>query len=87
MVLAVTFLASPIGASEITGSLVIAGNGPEQVTIETLARAFEKANPRAFVDVLWEDNSNPLELVQTGEAHIAVTGAPHPPLAATQIGW
>lgn len=87
MVLAVTFLASPIGASEITGSLVIAGNGPEQITIETLARAFEKANPRAFVDVLWEDNSNPLELVQTGEAHIAVTGAPHPPLAATQIGW
>jgi phosphate transport system substrate-binding protein len=87
MVLAGTLVASPIGASEIAGSLVIAGNGPEQVTIETLARAFEKVNPLAYVDVLWEDDSKPPELVQTGQAHIAVTGAEHPTLAATQIGW
>ncbi|MBH0194043.1 MAG: hypothetical protein HP494_00230, partial [Nitrospira sp.] len=81
------FLVSPGYASEIAGNLVIAGNGPEQATIEALARAFEKANPRAYVDLLWEDHSKPLELVQTGQAHIAVTGAEHPPLAATQIGW
>lgn len=81
------FLASPIGAAEIAGSLIIAGNGPEQATIETLAHAFEKANPRAYVDVLWDDHSKPLELIQTGHAHIAVTGSGHPALAATQIGW
>lgn len=81
------FLASPGNASEIAGNLVIAGNGPEQATIEALARAFEKANPRAYVDLLWDDHAKPLELVQTGQAHIAVTGVAHPPLAATQIGW
>jgi phosphate transport system substrate-binding protein len=80
-------LASPLEASEIGGSLVIAGNGPEQATVETLARAFEKANPRAYVDVVWDDHSNPPEMVKAGQAHIAVTGAEHPGLAAQQIGW
>ena len=31
------------------GSLTIAGNGPELTTIEPLARAFEKANPSAYL--------------------------------------
>jgi phosphate transport system substrate-binding protein len=76
-----------LAGTEVTGNLVIAGNGPEQPTIEALARAFEKANPRAYVDLLWDDNSKPLDLVKKGEAHIAVTGAADPALAATQIGW
>jgi phosphate transport system substrate-binding protein len=74
-------------SAEIAGSLVIAGNGPEQTTLEALARAFEKANPRAYVDVEWDDNSKPLELVKTGHAHIAVTGVEDPGLTARQIGW
>src|SRR5262249_52185560 len=74
-------------AAEVSGNLVIAGNGPEQTTIESLARAFEKANPRAYVDVMWEDHSKPVEMVKTGDAHLAVTGSEDPSLAATQIGW
>jgi phosphate transport system substrate-binding protein len=80
--------ALPLDASaEIAGSLVIAGNGPEQGTMESLARAFEKIHPRTYIDILWDDNSKPLELVKTGHAHIAVTGSEDPALAATQIGW
>jgi phosphate transport system substrate-binding protein len=81
------FLTCPGGAAEIAGSLVIAGNGPEQAMVESVARAFEKAHPRAYVDVLWDDQSNPPELVTSGQAHIAVTGSAHPGLAAKQIGW
>jgi phosphate transport system substrate-binding protein len=55
--------------------------------MESLARAFEKINPRAYIDVLWDENSRPLELVKAGHAHIAVTGAEDPTLASTQIGW
>ncbi|TKB62790.1 MAG: hypothetical protein E8D48_05580 [Nitrospira sp.] len=73
--------------AQTAGSLVIAGNGPEHTTIEVLARAFEKANPRAYVDILWEENSKPLQLVTTGQAQIAVTGIEDPALAVTQIGW
>jgi phosphate transport system substrate-binding protein len=73
--------------AEVAGSLVIAGNGPESNTIETLARAFEKANPRAYIDLLWEDNSKPVEMVRSGQAHIAITGSEDPALAQTQIGW
>ena len=73
--------------AQTAGNLIIAGNGPEQTTIEALARAFEKANPRAYVDILWDENSNPLQLVKTGQAQMAVTGTEDPALAATQIGW
>ena len=74
-------------AEGASGSLVIAGNGPEQHLIEKLARAFEKANPRAYVDILWDENSKPVETVLSGQAHIAVSGSESPDLKATQIGW
>jgi phosphate transport system substrate-binding protein len=79
--------APPFARAEISGNLIVAGNGPEQTTIEALARAFEKANPRAYIDVVWDDHSKPVEMVKAGDAHIAVTGAEDAGLAATQIAW
>ncbi|HET8580597.1 MAG TPA: substrate-binding domain-containing protein, partial [Nitrospiraceae bacterium] len=73
--------------SSPSGPLVIAGNGPELPTIEMLARAFEKANPRAYIDILWDEHSKPIELVTQGQAQIAVTGYEDPTLRATQIAW
>jgi phosphate transport system substrate-binding protein len=73
--------------AEVSGSLIIAGNGPELPTIEPLARAFEKANPRAYIDIIWDGNSKPLEMVESGQAHIAVTGTEEPGLSATSIAW
>src|SRR5262245_56350706 len=58
----------PSSRAEVSGNLVVVGNGPEQSTIEAVARAFEKANPRAYVDVVWDDHSKPVEMVKTGEA-------------------
>ena len=52
-------------SAEVAGSMAIAGHGPEQRVIESLAHAFEKANPRAYIDVVWDDNSKPLDLVKT----------------------
>jgi len=73
--------------ADVSGSLAIAGNGPELVVIEKLARVFEKANPRAYVDVLWDETSKPIELVKSGQAQIAVTGKEAPGLKATPIAW
>ncbi len=73
--------------AELSGNLIIAGNGPELTMIEALARAFEKANPRAYVDVLWDDHSKPVDMLKAGEAHLAVTGAEEAGLAASQIAW
>jgi phosphate transport system substrate-binding protein len=79
---------SPLQAwAQISGNLLIVGNGPEQATIEALARAFEKANPRAYVDIHWDEDSSPAQLVRTGQAQIAVTGIEDSTLAASQIGW
>jgi phosphate transport system substrate-binding protein len=76
-----------IAYAEVTGNLTIAGNGPELTTIEPLARAFEKANPRAYLDVVWDANSKPVEMVKSGQAHIAVTGTETADLSATPIAW
>lgn len=87
--LLVTCVAVPVqvAGEGPSGSLVIAGNGPEMPMIEQLARTFEKANPRAYLDILWDDHSKPIEMVRSGVAHIAVTGKEEPGLNATQIGW
>lgn len=76
-----------VSAQEASGSLTIAGNGPELPIIEKLARTFEKVNPRAYVDVVWDVNSKPIEMVKSGQAQLAVTGADDPELNATQIAW
>jgi phosphate transport system substrate-binding protein len=75
------------GGEGISGNLVIAGNGPEQFVVEQLTRAFEKANPRAYIDIVWDDNSKPVDLVKSGQAHIAVTGKEDTGLHAAHIGW
>ncbi len=79
--------APPLFAGDATGHVVIAGNGPEAVMIEKLARAFEKANPRAYVDILWNENSKPVEMVKNDQAQIVVTGKDDPALRASQIAW
>ena len=73
--------------AEVAGSMVIAGHGPEQHVIESLAHAFEKANPRAYIDVAWDDNSKPLEMLKAKQANIAVTGNPENGFRSVQIVW
>jgi phosphate transport system substrate-binding protein len=69
------------------GSVVIAGNGPELHTIERLARAFEKRYLGRVVEVRWDQDSDPVALVKTGVAQVAVTGQADSSLAATPIAW
>jgi phosphate transport system substrate-binding protein len=79
--------ASPLRAGDVADHVVIAGNGPEAGAVEKLARAFEKANPRAYVDIQWNENSRPLELVRSGQAQIAVAGREAPEFRAAQVAW
>ena len=79
--------AASVQAAEASGSLAIAGNGPELHMMEKLARAFEKAHPRAYVDILWNEHSKPLDMVRSGQAHLAVAGKAEPELQARQIAW
>jgi phosphate transport system substrate-binding protein len=76
-----------VAYAKVAGNLTIVGNGTELTTIEPLARAFEKANPRAYLDVVWDANSKPVEMVKSGQAHIAVTGTDTADLSATPIAW
>ena len=40
--------------ADLSGSIVIAGNGPELPTIERLARAFEKNHHGSVVEIQWD---------------------------------
>ena len=71
----------------LCGSITIAGNGPELRTIEQLARAFEKRHLESYVQIRWDFSSQPLELVKSGEADVAVTGHIDTGLTATPIAW
>ncbi|MCE3222846.1 MAG: putative Phosphate-binding protein PstS, partial [Nitrospira sp.] len=82
----VCLMAIPASA-EVAGSLTIAGHGPEQRMMESLAHAFEKANPRAYVDVMWDDNSKPTDMVRAKQAKIAVSGTEETGLRSLQIAW
>ena len=76
---------SAIGA--VSGSMIIAGNGPELETIERLAYAFEKQHLGMVVDVQWDPYSDPLKLIKSGLVDVAVTGAGDPMLRASPIAW
>ncbi|MGH7232025.1 MAG: substrate-binding domain-containing protein [Nitrospiraceae bacterium] len=71
----------------VTGSMIIAGNGPELRTIERLARAFEKAHLGTVVEIQWDQYEDPIAMVKSGEAHVAVTGRADPSLAVIPIAW
>jgi phosphate transport system substrate-binding protein len=71
----------------VSGSMIIVGNGPELPTIERLARAFEKSHLGSVVEIQWDQYSDPIAMVKSGDAHVAVTGRTDPNLAAIPIAW
>lgn len=86
-VLGLTLVVTASAEAMLLGGTTVAGYGPEKPVIEELARAFEKEHPGAYVDILWHRNLKAVDLVKSGEAQIAVTGARVPGLRATQIAW
>ena len=79
----------PISAivAEVAGSMIIVGNGPELPTLERLARAFERRHVGSVVDIQWDQYSDPIALVRSGHAQVAVTGRAAPNLTAAPIAW
>ncbi len=71
----------------ISGSIIIAGNGPELPIIERLVRAFEKEHLGSVVEIRWDQSSHPIEMVKSSEAYFAVAGQKDPDLTAIPIAW
>src|SRR5437763_14800074 len=64
--------------SSPSGPLVIAGHGPELPTIEMLARAFERANPRIYIDILWDENSKTVDMSKKAKGQTRGPGLKNP---------
>jgi len=80
-------LVTPLAAFALTGRIVIAGYGPEQPVMQDLARAYEKLHPGTSIYVEWDKTVRAVEMVKTGEAHIAVTDHTDPSLDAVPMAW
>lgn len=51
-----------VALADVAGNLTIADNGSELTTIVPFAHAFEKVTLRASLDLVWNGNSNPLDV-------------------------
>ena len=69
--------------SSLSGTLLIAGNGPERHLLVLLAQEFEKLHPSVSIDLFWHPNAKPVRTVQLDEADIGVTGEEVPGLRST----
>lgn len=87
LILATTVGPASATVAEVAGSMIIVGNGPELPTIERLARAFERGHVGSVVDIQWDQYSDPIALVRSGHAQMAVTGRAAPNLTAAPIAW
>ena len=67
-------MAAEEGNTKLSGSLLIAGNGPERYLLQALAQEFEHCHPGLSVDFFWHPNAKPIRTVQLDEADIGVTG-------------
>jgi len=74
-------------ADAISGSITIAGNGPELPAIEQLARAFEKDHIGSVVEIRWDPSFQPIEMVKSDEAEFAVSEQTDSDLIAIPIAW
>ncbi|RMH37917.1 MAG: hypothetical protein D6690_01240 [Nitrospirae bacterium] len=70
---------------ELSGTILIVGNGPERYLIEILAQEFEERHPWTSIDVFWHPNAKPAKAVLDGEADIGVSGDTHPQLRSIPV--
>ena len=73
------------GNSTPSGTLLIAGNGPERHLFVALAQEFEKVYPSVSIDLFWHPNAKPIRTIELDEADIGVTGEEVPKLRSTIV--
>jgi len=75
------------GKTDLSGTCLVVGNGPEQYAIEALGKEFESLHPRTSIDFFWHENAKPVIEVKNGDADIAVTGLVNSQLPSTIVAW
>ena len=86
LLLVVPMVLLPAGDA-ISGSITIAGNGPELPVIERLVRAFERGHLGSAVEIRWDLSSHPIDILKSGNADFAVAGQTDPDLTPIPIAW
>lgn len=71
--------------SNVSGTILIVGNGPERYLLEILAGEFESRHPSISIDFFWHPNAKPIRTIELNEADIGITGQEAPSLRSTVI--
>ena len=80
-------LAEEETSAGLIGRIVVAGYGPELPVMQDMAKAFEKVNPGAALDIEWDRTVKAVEMVKAGEAQIAVADHEDATLRGVPIAW
>lgn len=75
------------GESDLTGTCLVIGNGPERYAIEALGQEFEALHPKTSIDFFWHENAKPVTEVKNGDADIAITGQIDAQFPSTIVAW
>ena len=78
-------LDKPNGHSNISGTILIAGNGPERYLLQLLGNEFERHHPTISIDFFWHPHAKPIRTIELQEADIGITGEEVPSLRSTVI--
>ena len=73
--------------SDLSGTCLVIGNGPERYAIEALGKEFETLHPKTSIDFFWHENAKPVNEVKNGDADIAITGQIDEQLPSTVVAW
>lgn len=72
-------------AANISGTILIVGNGPERYLMEILAAEFEARHSSVNIDFFWHPNAKPIRTIQRNEADIGIAGEQVSALRSTVI--
>jgi phosphate transport system substrate-binding protein len=67
----------------MSGTLLIVGNGPERYLLEILAAEFESRHPSISADLFWHPNAKPIRTIELNEADIGIIGEELPSFHST----
>lgn len=72
-------------AANISGNILIVGNGPERYLMEILAAEFEARHSSVNIDFFWHPNAKPIRTTERNEADIGIAGEQVSALRSTVI--
>ena len=80
-----SFAGTKSDTPNLSGTIRVTGNGPEEHILRSLAQAFEDQHTEVSIDIFWHTNVKPVRTLELHESDIGITGFSVPHLRSTTV--